>query len=275
MKKFSFQSFSALSLLSAVMLLGSTIFAAPPQPAPNLEVRPWQGNATPTVESPYVYTTRVKNIGNQTAQSVTIMVEFPLTNTSPTKHILGNLSGVSASSGTCSTANNKITCSVGNIGINQTKYVTFTFEFQVATTPPTLKTTVSTASNNEQDPNNNWRSFTPAIAYPNNQITAGSYLVSSCTGRGLTSFYECEKSPSSIQSELVLDFDLGGTVSVNGYPQYMGFWDQLAMPDRSLHFTITGELEFNGFASSGTCYKGITTFPSTTVYNSAYRVCRQ
>lgn len=274
MKNFSLRSYYALLLLVITTAFGSSALAAPPQ-APNLDVQAWQGNASPLVESPYVYTTRVKNIGNQTAQNVTIMVEFPLTNTSPNKYILGKLTSVSASSGNCSTAGNKITCNVGNIGNNQTRYVTFTFEFQVATTAPTFKTTASTGSTNEQNPNNNTRWFTPTLTYPNNELTTGTYIVSSCTGRGLTSFYECEMSPSSIQTVLGLDFNLGGTLSVSGYPQYTGFWDQLAIPNKSLHFTVDGELEFNGFASSTNCYKGITTFPSSTDYNSAYRVCRQ
>lgn len=276
MKNLSFPSFVALTIITAIVAIGATAaFAAAPPPAPNLDVMPWQGNSTPLVESAYQYTTRVRNIGNQTAQNVTIVVEFPLTNTSPNKYILGKLSGVSASTGTCSTAGNKITCNVGSLTNNQTKSVTFTFEFQVASVAPFMKTSASTSNLNEVDSNNNTRTSYPSVTYPDNAITQGSYIVSSCTGRGLTSFYECEMSPSSIQTRLVLDFDLGGTVSVNGYPQYMGFWDQAALPNKSLHFTITGELEFNGFASNSNCYKGITTFPSSTVYNSAYRVCRQ
>lgn len=274
MKNISLKSFYALSLITATIVFGSAASAAPPQ-APNLDVQAWQGSANPMVESPYVYTTRVKNIGNQTAQNVTIVVEFPLTNTSPNKYILGKLTSVSTGTGTCSTAGNKITCSVGSIGNNQTRYVTFTFEFQVATTAPTLTTTAATSSTNEQNPYNNTRSFTPAITYPDNELIAGSYIVSSCTGRGLTSFYECEMSPSSIQTVLGLDVNLGGTLSVSGYPQYTGFWDQLAIPNKSLYFTVEGELEFSGFASNSNCYKGITTFPGTTDYNSAYRVCRQ
>lgn len=274
MKNFSLKSIYALTLLTATIAFGSAVSAAPPQ-APNLDVQAWQGSATPLVESPYVYTTRVKNIGNQPAQNVTIVVEFPLTNTSPNKYVLGKLTGVSTGTGTCSTAGNKITCNVGNIGNNQTRYVTFTFEFQVAATVPTFKSTASTASTNEQNPNNNFRSFTPVLTYPDNELTPGSYIVSSCTGRGLTSFYECEMYPSSIQTVLGLDFNLGGTLSVTGYPQYTGSWDQVVLPNRSLHFTVDGELEFNGFASNSNCYKGITTFPGTTDYNSAYRVCRQ
>lgn len=276
MKNIVSKSLLALSLLTAVTALGSTVFAAPP-PAPNLEVMPWIGNANPTVESPYVYTTRVRNIGNQTAQGVVITVEFPLTNTSPTKYILGKLTGVTSNAGTCSTAGNKITCNIGNIGSNgnQIRQVSFTFEFPISTTAPFLKTTAATSATNEVNPYNNTLTMSPTLNYPVNEMTPGTYLVSSCTGRGLTSFLECEKSPSSIQSVLQLDFNLGGTLSVNGYPQYTGFWDQNLIPNKSLHFNIIGELEFNGFASSTSCYKGITTFDGNSTYNSAYRVCRQ
>ncbi|HRI03721.1 MAG: hypothetical protein ABL952_17265 [Pyrinomonadaceae bacterium] len=260
----------ALSFLLLATTFGTTAAMAG---TPNLEVMAWQGNATPLVESPYQYTTRVRNIGNGSAQSVTIVVEFPLTNTSPNKYILGKLTGVSASSGTCSTAGNKITCNVGSLGNNQTKSVTFTFEFQVATTAPTFKTTASAGTQPENNPNNNIRATTPAIRYPDNVIGSGTYIVSSCTGRGLTSFYECELFPSSIQTGLSLDFNLGGTLGVTGYPMYTGLWDQNSLTNKSLHFTVDGELEFNGFASNGACFKGITTFVGNTTYNSAYRVC--
>ena len=264
----------ALSFLLLATTFGTTAAIAAP-PAPNLEVMTWQGNATPLVESPYQYTTRVKNVGNQTAQGVIMTVEFPLTNTSPTRHILGKLTGIQASGGTCSVVSNKIVCNFGSLSNNQIKYVRFNFEFQVATTAPTLKSSVTTTSTNEVNAANNTRSFTPTITYPINELTAGSYIVSSCTGTGLTSFYECELFPSSIQTVLGLDFNLGGTLSVTDYPQYTGFWDQAVLPNRSLHFTVTGELEFSGYASTTNCYKGITTFPTPSAYNSAYRVCRQ
>ena len=262
----------ALSFLLIATVFGTTAAIAAP-PAPNLEVMTWQGNATPLVESPYQYTTRVKNIGNRTADGVVMTVEFPLTNTSPNKYILGKLSGVTANGGTCSVANNKITCNFGSLGNNQIKSVTFTFEFQVATTAPTIKSSVTTTSANEANAANNTLSTTPAIRYPDNIIGSGTYIVSSCTGRGLTSFYECETAPSSIQTGLSLEFNLGVTVGVTGYPMYTGLWDQNTLTNKSLHFTIDGELEFNGFASNGACFKGITTFVGNTTYNSAYRVC--
>ena len=117
----------ALSLLFIATAFGSLVAMATPPQAPNLEVRQWVGSSTPLVESAYQYTTTVKNIGYQTAQGVIITVEFPLTNTSPGKYILGKLTAVSAPSGPCSTANNKIVCNIGNISATQTKTVNFTF----------------------------------------------------------------------------------------------------------------------------------------------------
>lgn len=277
MKTAPSKSVFALSLFLAVMSL--TTVAASAQPAPNLSVLAWQGSASPTVESPYQYTTRVRNIGNQPAQNVKITVEFPLTNTSPTQHILGKLTSFSASSGTCAIVTQKLVCNVGTLGNNQTKSVTFTFEFQVATTAPSFRTIASTDSTNEQNPNNNQRPFAPALAYPTNVVSGGSYLVTLCTGRDLTSFYECELYPSSQQS-FSMDLNSGGTLSIPNEPLYSGLWDQNNLPlNKTLHFMINGpsgtEADFNGFASSSTCFKGITTFPQNSVYNSAYRVCAQ
>lgn len=282
MKNLLLKSTVALSLLITLAALGgtsTTALAVPPPQAPNLEVLAWQGNANPLVESPYQYTTRVKNTGNQTAQNVTLTVQFPLTNTSPNKHILGKLSAIQVSQGTCSVVSNKLVCNFGNLGNNQTRQVTFTFEFQVATTLPTLKSTATTTSTNEVNPANNTLSTTPTVRYPDNIITGGPYLVTSCTGTALTSFYECELYPSSQQS-FVMDLNLGGTLAIPQAPGYYGFWDQNSQPsNKTLHFTIEGgsgtEVIFNGFATSGSCFEGIATFPQSPTHNAAYRVCEQ
>lgn len=279
MKNYLNRSVIALTFMIAFVAFGTAAaFAAPPPPA-NLEVMTWQGSATPLVESPYQYTSRVKNIGNQTALGVTLTVEFPLTNTSPNRHILGKLTGVQASGGTCSIITNRIVCNFGNLSHNQIKYARFNFEFQVATTAPTLKSTATTTNGNEVDSANNTRSFTPTPRYPDNIITSGNYIVTSCTGTNLTSFYECELYPSSQQS-FDMDLNLGGTISIQQAPGYTGLWDQNGLPaNKTLHFTIDGgsgtEVIFNGFATSGACFEGITTFPQSSNYNAAYRVCEQ
>jgi hypothetical protein len=226
----------------------------------------------------YRRTAGSKSLGTRLAR-VTLTVTFPLTNTSPSQFILGKLTSVQTSGGTCSVVANKIQCSFGNLSQNQTRTVTFNFEFQVASTLPTMTTTVASTSSNEKDPNNNMLQFTPSLQYPDNIITAGNYLVTSCTGRGLTSFYECEQFPSSQQS-FTAAFDLGGTITIPQAPAYNGFWDQNSLPlNKTLHFTIMNgsvtEAEFNGFAVSSTCFEGLTVFPGNATYNSAYRVCRQ
>ena len=248
--------------------------------APDLAVSPWQGSATPLVETTYQYTTTVQNIGSGTANGAKIVIDFPVTNTSPNKYILGRLIGALQSGCTLALPPNrtKVTCNLGTMLPNQTRSVTFGFQFQVATTAPTLTSTASTTTLGELNPSNNVQSFTPTITYPDNVIAQGNYLVSSCSGRGLTSFFECETAPSSIQSRLVLNFFLGGSLFVGNSSVYTGFWDQVTLPNKSLHFTIVGgttNLEFSGFASDGTCFKGITTFPLNPTYNAAYRICRQ
>ncbi|MGE3466126.1 MAG: hypothetical protein AB7J13_04275 [Pyrinomonadaceae bacterium] len=274
MKNFALQGLVALSLLLMFAVFGGASSAA--QAAPNLRVLNWQGSSSPFVESPYQYTTRVKNVGNQTAANVVMTVEFPLTNTSPNKFILGKLSGLQPG---CSVASNKLVCAVGNVVPNQQVDVSFTFEFQVATTAPTITATATTTSSNEQNQNNNSKAKTVSPRYRNNVVSGGSYLVTSCTGRGLTSFYECELFPSSQQS-FGIDLNPGGTILVPQAPGYFGFWDQNGQPsNRNLHFTIDGgggtEVEFTGFAVSGNCFKGLAEFPGQTTYNAAYRVCEQ
>ncbi|MFM9903907.1 MAG: hypothetical protein ACKVQJ_04965 [Pyrinomonadaceae bacterium] len=269
-----------LLFLFIVTGFGSAGAATALAQAPDLAVSAWQGSATPLVETTNQYTTTVQNIGSGTANGVKIVIDFPVTNTSPNTYILGKLIGTLQSGCTLALPPNrtKVTCNLGTLLPNETRSVTFGFQFQVATTTPTLTSTASTTTVGEINPLNNVQSFTPTITYPDNIITQGNYLVSSCSGRALASFYDCEVSPGSIQSRLVLRFFLGGSLFVSGSNVYTGFWDQSALPNKSLHFTLVGgttNLVFDGFASDGTCYKGITTFLNNPTYNAAYRICRQ
>lgn len=262
---------------SVALSLGATASSALPPPAPDLEVAPWQGSMTPTVETTYQYTTTVSNIGRRPADGVILTITFPATNTSPTKYVLGKLVGALPAGCVLAPAPNrtKVTCSLGTLAAGASRPISFGFEFQVATTSPTVTSAVTTTSSNEQNQSNNQASMTPTLNYPSNVVTTGTYLVSSCTGHALTSYYECEISPGSIQTGFSLDIDSGGTLGVTGYPLYSGVWDQNTLIGRSLHFVIPSEVEFNGFAVSGTCFEGISTFPNNSTYNSAYRVCRQ
>jgi hypothetical protein len=266
------KNFVTLVFLLTCLMVGSAAAAA----QPNLSVLTWQGPSSPVVESPYQYTARVRNIGNKAADNVRLTVDFPLTNTSPTRHILGKLSGIPAN---CAVSNNKLQCNLGSLAKNQTKTVTFTFELQVATTVSTFTASATTTSLNEADPNNNSATLTPSISYPSNPLTSANVLVTLCSGTNLSSFYECELYPSSQQS-FTMTLNSDNTITIPDAPTYGGMWNQLGQPlDSTLYFAVgennAVEAEFNGFAVSSTCFEGITTFTNNSGYNAAYRVCEQ
>lgn len=273
MKKIYFaESTTLLFTFMFLMLAANAVFAAPPQP-PNLNVTV-AGPSSAQVRTPYLYTVTVKNIGGSTASTVSVVVDFPETNTSPQKYILGNLSGIDSR---CQVVSRKLNCVLGNItasGQNQTKVFTFTYAFPVTSQTIQVKATASTLSTNETNPNNNYASVFPVPAYPSNPITSATILKTSCTGRGMTSFFECELFPSSQQSHI---FELNSDMTITYQGQYIGTWDQSASPQQ-LHFALASgnsSADFVGYATSNTCFEGLTTFIPTSIYNSAYRVCIQ
>lgn len=264
--------FTVLVCLLTVMLAfqAENIFAAPPPQADlNIEI---QSSSSTIVRSPYVYTVNVENNGNANASNVKVVVEFPLTNTSPTQYILGNLSGIQNG---CQVVSNKLECDLYTIKRNKNKSFTFVFEIPVSTQTPNFKANVSTTSN-ETILGNNTFTFTPTLAYPGNQIVSANILNSHCTGRNLSSYFECELFPSSISTHTAT-LNSGGTVSLP-YPGYYGTWYQ--QTPQQLYFNYFDgnnqmAMEFNGFAVSANCFEGITTFPQNPTYNSAYKVCIQ
>lgn len=262
-----------LSFFMVFMALGaSVVYAAPPPPV-DLRVQ-MQGPATAFVKSPYVYTVEVKNIGGANAAGVKVIVDLPLTDTSPTRHILGNLSGIQSG---CQVIANKLECSLGTINKNKSKSFTFNFALPVSTKTLEIKASGSTTTPGEANLQNNIAALTPALGYATNQITSANVLVSHCTGTGLSSYFECELFPSSISSfTMTLNADWTITLPVSGYTTQ---WNQNVSPQQ-LNFTITetstGEIvEFNGFATTNTCFEGMTTFTPNSGYVSPYKVCVQ
>jgi hypothetical protein len=259
-------------LLIFPALAVSEVYAVPPPPV-DLSVE-LQGPATAFVRSPYVYTVEVKNIGGANAAGVKVIVNLPLTDTSPTRHILGNLSGLQSG---CQVIANKLECSLGTINKNKSKSFTFNFALPVSTKTLELKAVGSTTTPGETSLPNNTDTLTPALGYASNQITSANVLVSHCTGTGLTSYFECELFPSSISSfSMTLNPNWTITLPVSGYTTQ---WNQNSSPQQ-LNFTITetstGEIvEFNGFATTNTCFEGMTTFSPNSGYVSPYKVCVQ
>lgn len=257
---------TALTLLFTAVLT-SSISAAPS--APDLEVQ-MLGTNNAWVYSPYVYRARVSNTGSADAQNVSLTIDLPLTDTSPTRHILGNLSGVDSN---CQVVSNKLECSLGKIKAGKQKTVRFTFELPVST--KTLSFTGTSATAGDANPANNSATKTPGIRFPNNSISSANILNSHCTGQGLTSYFECSLFPSSLNTHEA-SLDQGGLISF-AFPGYSGVWSQPT--SKELHMTYyengTTVLEFEGYAVSATCFEGLSTFPQNSQWVSPYRVCVQ
>jgi uncharacterized repeat protein (TIGR01451 family) len=239
---------------------------------PNLRVT-LQGPSAAAVYSPYQYTATVKNIGNGPAANVKVTIDLPETDTSPTKYILGTLSGFNAAY--CQVVTRKLVCSQsGNLGNNQQRVYTFNFELPISTKTLSIKATGTTTSTNEIDPLNNWQTVTPGLSYGSIPLISANVLISMCTGRGLTSFFECELFPSSQQSHI---FSLNQDMSVSVYGDVVGTWDQPSASQLHLYMVDGGTvIEHNGFARNGTCFEGMTTFdPNPGGYISPYKICVQ
>jgi len=260
-----------VSFVFAIAFLSIASYAAP---RPDLAVQTWVAPSSVFVNSPYQYTARVRNIGNQSASGVVLSIEFPLTNTSPTKRILGKVTGFPSN---CSISNNRLVCNLGSISSNPNnnlRTVSFNFEYPVTTKPLNLIARASTTSMNEIVTANNELPYAPAVTYQDLPITTANVVVSHCTGQNLTSYFECELYPSSISS-FEMTLDTGGVITL-AYPGYFGNWDQPTA--KQLHFVVTdgsSGAEFNGFTSKTNCFDGIANFTPSSPYMSPYRVCIQ
>lgn len=268
-KRFRFLFYS-LSL--ALLALGAgTASAAPAQPA-NLRVQVL-GPATAMVNSPYQYTVKVKNIGGSNASGVMLTVSFPETATSPQVYILGTLSGINPT--TCQVVTRKLQCNYNTVGPNIEKVLTFNFALPVSTRALEIKATATTVTANEANQQNNTDSVIPTPSYATNQITsATNVLVSMCTGRNLSSWFECSLFTGAQQNHI---FTLNGDYSVTAYGQYVGTWSQSSNQQLRMVLNDGGPTvaEFNGFAISNTCFNGLTTFTPASPYVAAYQVCKQ
>lgn len=262
------QNYVLLSVLVCLILATGTVFAN--SVSPDLQVD-FRGQNSPFVYSPYTYRIRVENIGGDKANDVNVVIDLPLTDTSPTQHILGNLTGVDSK---CQVVSNKLECDLGNIKAGKRKTIRFNFEFPVSTKTLEMKATASTNSN-DSNPANDEATKTPNFRYPDNVITSATILNSHCNGQNLTSYFECQLFPSSIQSHSVT-LNSNNTISFS-QPGYSGTWYQPS--SKQLYFSYSDGTntvaEFNGNATSSTCFEGLTTFPQNLNNVSPYKVCIQ
>lgn len=255
----------------AVMFVLFAIGAVAAIAQPNLRVYNFNGPTSAKVNTPYQYSVRLRNMGNQTAQGVKFTIDLPLTNTSPTQHILGKVTGLPIG---CAIVSRKIECNYSSLTPSQQKNITFTLEYPVTTKPLDMTAIASTTTPGEINPANNTLDRNQAVGYFTNQLTSADVTVSLCTGTNLTSHFECELYPSSIQT-FTMRLEAGGSITLP-YPGYTGTWTQNNSSE--LAFTITDGLDgasFSGFSSGASCFEGITNFIPVSTYNSPYKVCVQ
>ena len=216
------------------------------------------------------YEVEVANVGNRNANNVTLTIALPETHTSPQVHVMGELGSIDSR---CTQSGTELVCSLGRVRKNKSKTVSFELELPQADEVLELAASASTTSN-ENTLANNDASLAPALLNYSTALSSGDVAqVDHCTGQGLTSFYECVLSPSSITSHIV---ELGsGTLSFPGQdPGYGGTWSQPS-PDRlQMTYTYNGGTvaEFDGYGTSPGCFEGITTFPGSP-WVSPYEVC--
>lgn len=267
MKKLTFNFYGRVAMMFVLFAIGAVAALA----QPNLRVYNFSGPNSAKVNTPYQYSVKVRNMGNANAGGVKVKIDLPLTNTSPTQYILGKVTGLQTG---CSIVARKIECNLGNIQPSVQRIVTFTFEYPVATKPLAMSANASTTTQGEINSNNNTDSRTQPVGYFTNQLVSADVLVSLCTGTNLTSHFECELFPSSIQT-FTMRLEAGGTITLP-YPGYTGTWSQNSASE--LAFTITDGSDgasFSGFASGSACFEGITNFIPVSSYSSPYKVCVQ
>lgn len=258
----------------AALVLSQTAPALAAPPRADLQVQ-MSAPATSPISTAATYTVTVKNNGPQTATNTRVTVSLPLTNTSPTVHILGTVSAIDSR---CSIVANTLSCAFGDL--RKGKTATFTYGYAAPVSTKTLQMTAVGVSN-VTDPvsSNNTASVVPNLTYPARDAADANVENSHCTGTNLTSYFECALFPSSISSHNTT-LNAGGTITFTE-PGYTGTWSQNAAKTTLSfeYFEATGSgstkvAEFNGYAINGSdCFDGMTTFFPATTYVSPYHVC--
>ena len=229
---------------------------------------------SPAVYQNATYNVRVNNIGNQSANNVTLTIALPTTGSSPTNTVLGILGTRSVG---CSVSGTNIVCPLGTINRNKNKSVFFNIALPYSSAPIVFTATASTTSS-ENSTANNSASHTASLTYATATVdtSAGPATVENrhCTGTSITSWFICTLFPSSIAAHTAL-YAGDGTITFPGEdPLMTGTWSQ---PDATtLVFDYfdngTHVASFFGRGVPGDCFEGVTTFVGSS-YKAGYEVC--
>lgn len=260
----------ALALAASLTL---TLAAGAAEAAPDLAVSVSQPSNV-YVYQPVRYTVRVSNLGNQRSQACTLTIELPRTATSPGVHLFGTLGATSPG---CTLSGTTLTCPVGRIGNGSSAALYFDMEMPGRSTPLSFTARVNPVGTDVLSSNNSrthvvqLRNFSDALALSAPVTVPNRH----CTGRGLTSFYECDITPGSIATHDAV-FEPGGTLTIpDEGGSYGGTWSQPTPDSLVFQYTYLGTpvANFVGYGVGGRCFEGLTTFPNNATYVAPYEVC--
>jgi hypothetical protein len=225
--------------------------------------------ASATVYASAMWQATVTNAGNRDAASVTLTVQLPTTNTSPSVYVMGTLGAKSAS---CVQSGTKLNCAVGTV--RKYKSTTVYFYLALPESEGTLDfSTTATTTTYEPVTGNNGNTAVASLLYYSPVVTGTMDVTNRhCTGTGLEAFFECECFPSSISSHDAT-FNSDGSISFSFDPNYGGSWSVVGT-ELWFEYTELGTVvaTFQGSGVDSLCWEGLTTFPGSS-YVSPYEVC--
>ncbi len=217
------------------------------------------------------YTVRVTNLSGSTSARATLTLQLPRTHTSPTVYVLGTVGAFTTG---CTRSGTVISCGVAQLrrGGSQDFFVDLTFPQNAG--PLEITANVDVAG--DSSTGNNRRTLLADLQNPDFVIpttTDRSVQNLHCTGRGLTSYFECTLFSGSIATHATV-FRPDGSVAIPDEPDYGGRWWQPLDDELAFNYTYGGNTvaQFVGSSVGGGCFEGITSFPNST-YVSPYRVC--
>jgi len=258
-------------MIRPLSILVGLLAAGPAFASPDLRTTV-TGPAAVNVDAYGNYIVSVRNSGTATANSVSVRVDLPETNTSPSTYLMGAVGTLPSG---CSRSGAVITCTVSSLRRNRSSSWTLSLAFPLADQDLTIDVTASTTTSESNTTNNG--SSLIALPLPVDVVNftgSGDLTNDHCTGTGLTSYFECECFPSSISSHTVT-FHSDGTITIDGYPEYGGSWTSDGPAHLLFTYTEFGVpvADFEGWGVDSDCFEGLTTFIPDEGWVSPYRVC--
>lgn len=258
-----------LTTLFAVPLL-STALVSIAEAAPNVDLRVSLTAPTVHVYEMGTYSITVSNVGNRNATSVQLVIDLPRTQTTP-QLLFGELG---ARDGRCSYAAQRLTCNLSTIGRGAAATpVTFALRLPYSTAPLTISATASSSGQApELSPANNTVAHTAQLALYPHAVSGGAATTRVCSGRGLTSFFECEQFPSSL-SEFDSVLETNNTITMDNGATIIGEW-QVAGDYLHVEYYDGPDTWVTDLASvGGDCFEGVLQFPGG--YVGVHELCLQ